>query len=606
MNRAERIDYLLGVKDKLSRFKNGVIENGVLSYCLHQRGCTLSDYNISEEPNVEEILLDNGFPTELETIVEFFELLVEDETKGENGIIFTPKYIADYIVDTTMNEISVWSDDISIMDPSCGCGIFLISAAEFLFNRFSVSIDSIIHNNIHGIDIIPENIHRCKLILILLSAYHGGHITYDNLNHIICCDSLKMDWNKHFNSGLFDYIIGNPPYVNPHNMRKETALFLKSTFMTTKSGVFNIFYAFIEHAMKFLAEGGVLGYIVPNNFLTIKSAMELRLFLQKGEYIKRILDFGPNMVFQPTRTYNCILILAKEKHVAVDYCVMDKTEDIRGSIETAEFDTLQTNTLDKNGWKLVDRITHRNIERIENQGIQIKGFIRTGIATLRDNVYLVDCDSTGCFKQTGDKRFSIESGIVKTIYKIPELKQHNNIRDAARHIIFPYLKGPKGFTLIPEDTFKIDFPMAYEYLLHEKKTLADRDNGKGVSQGWYAYGRTQGLNKYGKKLLFPTFSNKPNFIQIDDESSLFCNGYAIFENDLIDLALLSRVLNSSVMDYYVQNTSYPIEGGYYCYQKKYIERFSLPTFTPEEKAILWNASDNDVNNFLINRYGLTM
>lgn len=52
-------------------------------------------------------------------------------------------------------------------------------------------------------------------------------------------------------------------------MSKETASFLKKTFSTTRSGVYNIFYAFIEHAIEFLHPKGKLSYIVPNNFLTI-------------------------------------------------------------------------------------------------------------------------------------------------------------------------------------------------------------------------------------------------------------------------------------------------------------------------------------------------
>lgn len=121
---------------------------------------------------------------------------------------------------------------------------------------------------------------------------------------------------------------------------------------------------------------------------------------------------------------------------------------------------------------------------------------------------------------------------------------------------------------------------------------------------WYAYGRTQGLNKYGIKLLFPTFANSPRFKLVDDEFALFCNGYAVFQNDYIDLDLLQRILNSALMQYYVSNTSYAIEGGYYCYQKKYIEKFSLPLFSEEEKEKMRILSDKELDEFLIKRYDL--
>ena len=236
--------------------------------------------------------------------------------------------------------------------------------------------------------------------------------------------------------------------------------------------------------------------------------------------------------------------------------------------------------------------------------ISIKEFIRTGIATLRDGVYLVERDSEGYFKQIGSQKVYIEPGLVKPIYKIPDLKQHDNIDDAKRFIIFPYVKGKTGYTLIDESVFQSEFPLTYSCLSLQREELDSRDKGKGNPQGWYAYGRTQGLNKYGKKLLFPTFANKPKFIYVDNEDALFCNGYAVFENDRYSLDVLQRILNSRLMDYYVSNTSYSIEGGYYCYQKKYVERFSLPWFSEQDIKFILNASDEELDSFLWNYYSL--
>ena len=88
------------------------------------------------------------------------------------------------------------------------------------------------------------------------------------------------------------------------------------------------------------------------------------------------------------------------------------------------------------------------------------------------------------------------------------------------------------------------------------------------------------------------------------EDALFCNGYAVFENEKYDLDILLKVLNSRLMDYYVSNTSYSIEGGYYCYQKKYVERFSLPWFSEEQLSFIRKASNDDLDDFLWDLYDL--
>ena len=603
MNRIERLSLFADLRKPLIGYSNTEIENGIMAYCLSNMGHSDTRYSTANAQSIVDILNSKKMPSDLETVVEFFEFMLDADNKDENGIVFTPKYIADYIDSSTLNGLEKYTTGMSIIDPGCGGGIFLIAAAEFIHSNYQIPIDDIIKSNLFGIDVDEDNVRRCRLAMILLSAKYDGDFRSIDAN-ILCLDSLKSNWTDAFKKSSFDFVIGNPPYVNPHDMNADTALFLKKTFMTTKNGVFNIFYAFIEHAMTFLSPTGILGYIVPNNFLTIKSAVDLRDFLQCNKYIRSILDFGDNMVFRPVRTYNCILLLSKHTQNKFEYAVMSRSDDIEAGLSTLHFFSMPTDALDKNGWKLVDEKTRTNLNRIETQWTSIREFIRTGIATLRDGVYMVDCDSMGFYKMIAGKKHYIEQGLVKPIYKIPDLKLHDSISEAERHIIFPYIRSKQGYVLISEEELSAKYPLTYSLLLQHKEELDSRDKGKGNAQGWYAYGRTQGLNKYGRKLLFPTFANRPKFLYVENEDALFCNGYAVFENERIDLQVLARILNSRIMAYYVSNTSYSIEGGYYCYQKKYIERFSIPMLSDKDILFVKQATNEELDNFLWDAYGL--
>ena len=75
---------------------------------------------------------------------------------------------------------------------------------------------------------------------------------------------------------------------------------------------------------------------------------------------------------------------------------------------------------------------------------------------------------------------------------------------------------------------------------------------------------------------------------------------------MIDLEELIAVLNSKIMEYYVANTSYAIEGGYYCYQKKYIEKFSIPDFNENEKNLLRTGNKQVIDEMLLEKYGLVI
>lgn len=583
----------LGMVEEL---RNNVIEEELINAYLEKE---IGNRTVADAIRSLDMTID------VETLTYLFEALLDKSAVNENGIVFTPEYIASFICEGVFAELKAWDDSIKIIDPGCGCGIFLVAAVLYIHNTYNIPVNRIIKDNIFGIDIIPENVSRCKKILLAIAEKTGETILEEDIN-IISADSLKIDWNDAFQVDGFTYVIGNPPYVNTHDMSKETAAFLKKNFETTKSGVYNIFYAFVERAMTYLSADGKLGYIVPNNFLTIKSATELRAFIQKNKYLVSILDFADNMVFKPVRTYNCIIMLDKNDNKKFKYCVLEKTDDIRTRLNSVVYDEMPVEHIDKAGWKLVDHKTYLNLSKIENQFISIKDFVRTGIATLRDEVFMVNYDDGEYWKMIGETKYIIEPEIVKTLYKIPELKNCKNLSEVKRHIIFPYFKGKSGYEIIKEEDFKDRYPMAFSYLLAMKSELDERDKGKPNPVAWYAYGRTQGLNKYGRKLLFPTFADTPKFLLVEDDTALFCNGYGVFENDYLDLEELIAVLNSKVMDYYVSNTSYSIEGGYYCYQKKYIERFSLPWFSDEERTILRNGNKEQVNGMLLEKYGIAI
>ena len=137
---------------------------------------------------------------------------------------------------------------------------------------------------------------------------------------------------------------------------------------------------------------------------------------------------------------------------------------------------------------------------------------------------------------------------------------------------------------------------------------------------FYSYGRTQGLNRTGVKLYTPTFSKYPRFIVDLNEDSLFTNGYGIFFREKTDslfdsnpiseienLDVIQKILNSEVMNYYITATSVAIEGGYPCYQKNFIEKFTIPYLEQSQIDELRELdSPDDINMYLENIYNINL
>ena len=169
------------------------------------------------------------------------------------------------------------------------------------------------------------------------------------------------------------------------------------------------------------------------------------------------------------------------------------------------------------------------------------------------------------------------------------------------------------------------FLKCFEYFKFIKDKLDARGKGKSVTSPFYAYGRSQGLTKTGKKMLTPTFSKYPRFLIGIDEQAMFCNGYGIyfkgeqngsyslfdvFTNSLSkveNIFLLQKILNSYIMHYYVSKTSVAIEGGYPCYQKNFIEKFTIPEFSKKELDVLKLLNEpQEIDAFLIEKYQLNI
>jgi hypothetical protein len=244
-----------------------------------------------------------------------------------------------------------------------------------------------------------------------------------------------------------------------------------------------------------------------------------------------------------------------------------------------------------------------NIKAIENCGESLGSLMNicVGIATLKDEVYFIDpinSDDRYYYMNKKGHSFKIEKGVTRPLVKISDMKMPDDVLNNHRRIIFPYKYVNGKATPIEEIELAKTYPCCYEYLLSVKDILAGRGKGKHQYTPFYIYGRSQGLNRTGLRVYTPTFSLKPRFILDSNEESFFTNGYGLFHyedkcdslfgNDIAkteNVDVLLKILNSSIMDYYVTKTSVAIEGGYPCYQKNFIERFTIP-----------NLSETQINN----------
>lgn len=549
----------------------------------------------------------------IEEMANAMELLIPSVDKKVNGAFFTPPYIADYILKTISP-----SYDAKIIDLSCGSGAFLLAVVRYYVTTYKKNISDCIKENVYGADILPYNIHRCQLLLSLLSLSNNEVIELSEMN-LICCDSLKYNWNQ-----KFDAVVGNPPYVKFQDMDESTREFLLSKFRTTQFGTYNLYFAFFELGLQVLKDSGVLGYITPNNYFTSLAGECLRSFFQSEQCVHQIVDFNSTKVFD-VQTYTAISFLNKKKNLAIQYDRIKNGENPKDFLNKVHYTDNPYSFLSVKKWRLLCGKERENIAKIENCGESIGNMfnICVGIATLKDDVYFftpVSQDENYYYASKDNLIFAIEKELTRSVIKISDVKSADDIKNNKRRIIFPYLSKGGKVVAIGEDAMASEYPKCYEYFLYVKEILSGRGKGKHIYTPFYAYGRTQGLNRTGIKLLTPTFSKSPRFLLDMNPQGFFTNGYGVylreqpktlFDNNPIshadNLDVMQKILNSFIMEYYVDKTSVSIEGGYPCYQKNFIEKFSIPQFTEEEIATLRSINEPvKIDEFLIAKYQLNL
>jgi len=205
----------------------------------------------------------------------------------------------------------------------------------------------ILTTHLFGVDIDPQAVEVTKLSLLLkvlegetdqslsLSQLAFGDRALPNLadnikwgNSLIGSDYFtdKMfteheeikrinpfDWEKGFpaaiKAGGFDCIIGNPPYVRPHNLSADLKKYFWPHYrtFTHKS---DLYCCFIENGTRILKTGGLFSYIVSHGWLRLNSFQELRRFVLDNHRILQLVEL-PYNVFADAQVATGIFVFAK-------------------------------------------------------------------------------------------------------------------------------------------------------------------------------------------------------------------------------------------------------------------------------------------------------
>ena len=477
--------------------------------------------------------------------------------------IYTPSWVVNTILDGVLPERNEALAHCRICDPACGDGAFLVEVARRMMTRLNPADLHDAFRNIVGYDISQSALAECRERLLLL---------YPNVDwQLFCADSMTLD-----NEGRFDRIVGNPPYVRVQNLEQDGREQIEGRWKLLR-GASDLYVVFFELGLKWLKQGGVLGYIAPSSWIRTDAGKEMRRELTLNHEVLAIGDMGTYQVFDGVTTYTAITIIHKgSTSYKVPYHRFDGTKWTSG-------ESIRLNRKHPDApWAATSESDKERMQTLLERGPVLGDVsdIHVGIQPLADDVYILpvhqDCgEYLVC--TTSDGLIELEAAATRNIVKAAAMK--NGVDPVRRAVIWPY----RGRTLIPEYEFSVIAPKAYGYLEAHKERLLVRDKGKMPASRWHGFGRPMTLDTgWGNKILTSWISRIPDF-QIGPADSTFYAGYCVKPKYGINIDDLLAVLNSDDMDFFIRKTSRTYQSDWWSYSKRYISRFPVPA----EMLNLW-------------------
>lgn len=511
---------------------------------------------------------------------EKYEKSLEEDFKKKCGIYYTPEPIVRYIVDSTIGKHDIMKNPMPrILDMSCGCGNFIVTAYETLkemminssyelCKKYKTDIfrkenipKYIFENCIFGCD-TDENAIR------ILKKMVADEIGNESNTNIFNDDGLFKKWKD-----KFDYVIGNPPYIGHKLLSKDYKKVVIDSYSSVYRDKSDLYFCFYKRAIDCLKKDGIVSMITPRYFLESMSATHLRKYLKENTEIHEIVDFLGYSSFGEIGVSACIVTFKIKSDKKIKTLIYRKKDDSYRKKDNRVYISLHDSLSDiskfekikidyselSNNWIIAnqnDMKLYKAIESMNSPRLYEISESFQGIITGCDKAFVVGNDD--------DRLDYADKNILKKWIKSREIDSYN-INGGNRTLIY-------SNDIKSDNCYEIS-----EFIRPYKNKLEKRRECVNGIRKWYElqWGRDK-CNFERKKIMYPYKSRNNRFALDNNNCYSSADVYSMCikpeYEEIYSYEYLVGVLNSSVYDkYYKINAKKMSRGVYDYYPNKVME-----------------------------------
>nr|WP_321350258.1 hypothetical protein [uncultured Methanoregula sp.] len=521
---------------------------------------------------------------------------------GKSALLYTgtldvpPLAIVEPVVRGSLNPEARDAGVERVLDPACGCGIFLLSAYRNSARRNTRPYDS--QNprkhlpgravaSVFGTDIDPESVSAARFVLLLAFMEEQRHsgcgpVSPETLREVCACltetircgNSLigpdyfsqkpvfpfnaderrkvnPFSWQETFPEilagGGFDAVVGAPPPYRPFAVPAREEYF--QTHYDIYAPLAGLYGYFIEKGLRLLRPGAILTFLLPGTFLRSRSARPLRRLLLSRQ-IERIACTGRTRVLPEGEVMMYSLTIRNQPPERP--FVVSPGGTGSGELSSGQHDFLfDQRLLDDGSWKLEDTRTVRILEKIQATGTALSHYIldefEAGVHPVRDNPLVVD--------QETRTRLTRRAWWARRFF-VPLLRP----ADIRRHVP----AKPSRYVILVQNSRDIRRCRALSEYLEQAAALPKPDSARELPGDWKEQfpdpAETRFPEHMRPKIIFSLYQHSPAFsFDPDGTYALTISLAAIPRND----PYLAAILNSSLGRFVVARICPLTDRGYH-------------------------------------------
>lgn len=495
------------------------------------------------------------------------------EEKEAQGVVITKPHVVSLILDLAGYTADRDLTSIKLLDPSCGHGSFIAQAAERLIK--SAHTRGIKAQSLEGAIVAfglePQHVVKSRRAVVKVLKKHG--VAARQADKLASAWITEADFLLAPHPGLFDAIVGNPPYLRIEELTQAREEEYRKRYVSLYDRA-DLYVAYIERGLSLLSPEGVLSFICADRWVLNRYGAPLRRSLAQGFKIRCYIDLHKASPFDSeVIAYPSIFAISpgKTDQVHVGSLATASPEECEGALKAIKdpesshpgvamgvysswFEGEEPWVLGSPAHLDVLRSLEAKFSPIEAGGATKVGI---GVATGNDKVYIVseDADVERDRLVPIVMRDDIEDGVIK---------------DARRFIINTFADDGGAVNLA-------NYPKLSAYLEQNAADLKKRHVAHKHPASWFrTIDRVYPALCAVPKLLVPDIASSNAVVYDEGRFHPHHNLYYI-TSDAWDMEVLGGLLSSKVALFFVWSYAVKMRGGYLRFQAQYLRRIRLPS-----------------------------